>query len=239
MTHSIIGGALASVLAQIEIPPEVVNLGAVGIVAFAAAIIALALWGLVRTGAPLLRLLSEQFTAMKESNSALLKRLEASDAVIDRNSNVIAGVPIALDKYAAKSQQRAAALSREVVTIRQDVSNLGTTVSEQLDALKAHITETGATNTKDVIAAVKEAAVALEEIKTYSREQNAAIVARVNEVEQSIITALNKLTLPAPVVKQTTEITATTVAKRIETGKLPPVTDLVKPAEPEKKDPAA
>lgn len=232
------GGAVASVISQIEIPPEVVNLGAVGIVAFAAAIIALALWGLVRTGAPLLRLLSEQFTAMKESNSALLKRLEASDAVIDRNSNVIAGVPIALDKYAAKSQQRAAALSREVVTIRQDVSNLGTTVSEQLDALKAHITETGATNTKDVIAAVKEAAVALEEIKTYSREQNAAIVNRVNEVEQSIITALNKLTLPAPV-KQTTEITATTVAKRIETGKLPPVTDLVKPAEPEKKDPAA
>lgn len=229
--HNITGGAVASVISQLEIPPEVVNLGAVGIVAFAAAIIALALVALVRTAAPLLRLLSEQFIAMKDSNAALLKRLEASDAVIERNTVAHTANAAALDRVAADSKTSAAALSQEVVTIRTDVSKLGLTVSEQLDALKAHITETGNTNTEAVISEVKKAAVALDEIKTFSRQQNDAVLTRVNEVENAIIAALNKLALPQPTVA------TTTVAAKIQTGRLPAVTELVKPSEP--KDPAA
>lgn len=231
--YNITGGAVASVISQLEIPPEVVNLGAVGIVAFAAAIIALALWGVVKTGKPLISALSAQFAAMNSSNAALIKRLEESDKVIERNSNVMAGIPIALDKYAADAKTSAAALSQEVVTIRTDVTKLGTTVSEQLDALKAHITETGNTNTEAVISEVRKAAVALDEIKTFSRQQNDAVLTRVNEVENAIINALNKLALPQPVKAET----VTTVAAKIQTGKLPAVTDLVKPSEP--KDPAA
>lgn len=230
------GGAFASVLSQLEIPPEVVNLGAVGIVAFAAAMTALALLGIAKTATPLIKAMSAQFAAMNDSNAALLKRLEASDAVIERNTVAHTANAAALDRVAADSKTSAAALSQEVVTIRTDVSKLGLTVSEQLDALKAHITETGNTNTEAVISEVKKAAVALDEIKTFSRQQNDAVLTRVNEVEQAIIAALNRLALPPPT-KQTTETAVVAVTKKIETGKLPAVTELVKPTEP--KDPAA
>lgn len=230
----LIGGALASVLAQIEIPPEVVNLGAVGIVAFAAAIIALALVALVRTAAPLLRLLSEQFIAMKDSNAALLKRLEASDAVIERNTVAHTANAAALDRVAADSQ-------RSATELHADVSKLSAVVERQLVELKEHITVTGEENTEAILEVIGKALPILEDIRQQSKdaaaksiEQHAAILNRVDATEKALIAAMSKL---IPPVKQTAEIAA--VAKKIETGRLPDVTELVKPTEPEKKDPAA
>lgn len=235
--HVFTGGAFASVLAQIpEIPYE--QLGVFGMVAAAVFTLAIVLLVGMRTITPIITLLTSQFRAMQDSNAALIKRLEASDVVIDRNSAVISTVPIALEKSAA-------ALATEVVTIRADVSTLGTAVSGQLDALKTHITDTGAANTETVIEAVNEAMAALEDIKRKTEEHNLAdaerftvTIARVNEIEAAILTALGKLAIPPPTIRQTTE-TAMTVTRKIETGKLPAVTELVKPAEPEKKDPAA
>lgn len=225
MTH-VIGGALASVFAQIDIPPEIVNLGAVGIVAFAAAVIALALWGLVRTGAPLLKLLSSQFSAMQASNDALLKRIEASDDVIERNTKAHTANAAALDRVATDTQQRSTA-------ILTDVAALSKTVERQLADLREHITATSEENKDAIIEVIGAALPILEEIRQQAKdaaalaiEQNAAVINRVAQTEEVIITALSKWTPP---IRQTAEIAA--VAKRIETGKLPPVTELLNPAE--------
>lgn len=231
-----IGGALASVLAQIpEIPYE--QLGVFGMVAAAVFTLAVVLLVGMRTISPIITLLTSTFRAMQDSNTALLKRLEASDVVIDRNSAVISTVPIALEKSAA-------ALATEVVTIRADVGKLCTTVSGQLDALKTHITDTGAANTETVIEAVKDAMSALEDIKRKTEEHNLAdaerftvTIARVNEIEAAILTALGKLAIPPQTIRQTTE--TATLTRKIETGRLPPVTELVKPDDTETKDPAA
>lgn len=225
--HNTIGGAIAPTFAQIEIPPEIVNLGAVGIVAFAAAVIALALVALVRTAAPLLRLLSEQFNAMKDSNAALLKRLEASDAVIERNTVAHTANAAALDRVASDSQ-------RSATEIHADVNNLSAVVERQIVELKEHITFTGEENRDAIIEVVRTALPILEDIRQQSKdaaaksiEQHAAILTRVDETEKALIAAMSKLA-PQP---------ATTVAAKIQTGKLPPVTELVK--QPEPKDPAA
>lgn len=230
------GGAFASVLAQIpEIPYE--QLGVFGMVAAAVFTLAVVLLVGMRTISPIITLLTSTFRAMQDSNTALLKRLEASDVVIDRNSAVISTVPIALEKSAA-------ALATEVVTIRADVGKLGAVVGNQIDALKTHITDTGAQNTETVIEAVREAMTALEDIKRKTEEHNLAdaerftvTIARVNEIEAAILTALGKLAIPSPTIRQTTETATTTLTRKIETGKLPAVTELVTP--PEKKDPAA
>lgn len=228
------GGAVASVISQLEIPPEVVNLGAVGIVAFAAAIIALALVALVRTGAPLLRLLSEQFIAMKDSNAALLKRLEASDAVIERNTVAHTANAAALDRVASDSQRSAS-------EIHADVSKLSAVVERQIVELKEHITTTGEENKDAIIEVISAALPILEDIRQQSKdaaaksiEQHNAILNRVDETEKALIAAMSKLTPPT---KQTTETAVVAVTKKIETGRLPSVTELVKPTEP--KDPAA
>ena len=227
------GGAFASVLAQIpEIPYE--QLGVFGMVAAAVFTLAVVLLVGMRTITPIIALLTSTFRAMQDSNAALMKQLDATAGVIDRNSEVIATVPVALDKYAAENKTAAAVLSVEVGTIRTDVSKLGSTVNEQLDALKVHITETGTTNTEAVISEVKKAAVALEDLKTYSREQNDAVLTRVNEVEQAIIAALNRLALPQTT---KTETATTTLTRKIETGKLPAATELLTP--PDTKDSAA
>lgn len=231
------GGAFASVLAQIpEIPYE--QLGVFGMVAAAVFTLAVVLLVGMRTITPIIALLTSTFRAMQDSNAALMKQLDANAGVIDRNSAVIATVPVALEKSAA-------ALATEVVTIRADVSTLGTAVSGQLDALKTHITDTGTHNTETVIEAVKDAMSALEDIKRKTEEHNLAdaerftvTIARVNEIEAAILTALGKLAIPPQTIRQTTETTAT-LTRKIETGRLPPATELVKPADADAKDPAA